>query len=222
MAQKHIRRRHFLAMGLAGGVAAPFISNGLSHGFTKASFADDTADGLNLEAALSPRIIGDPDAPILIAEYFSMTCGYCANFHLETFPAVKKNWIDTGKARFEYRDFPLSELAIYAHALARAVPERAYEDMLDILLSQQSEWAASQYPLLELQSMARIAGINEDEFSGLMNNRPYLEGIVKIAQDGYDRFAISSTPTFVINDKDIIAGYKPYDEFEADLNGLMT
>jgi predicted DsbA family dithiol-disulfide isomerase len=70
--------------------------------------------------------------------------------------------------------------------------------------------------------MARIAGINEDEFSGLMNNRPYLEGIVKIAQDGYDRFAISSTPTFVINDKDIIAGYKPYDEFEADLNGLMT
>ena len=105
MAQKHIIRRHFLAMGLAGGlagrlaggVAAPFIS----HGFTKAGFADDSADGLNLEAALSPRIIGDPDAPILIAEYFSMTCGYCANFHLETFPAVKKNWIDTGKARFE-------------------------------------------------------------------------------------------------------------------------
>ena len=44
----------------------------------------------------------------------------------------------------------------------------------------------------------------------------------QLAQDGYDRFAISSTPTFVINDKDIIAGYKPYDEFEADLNGLMT
>ena len=151
-----------------------------------------------------------------------MTCGYCAQFHLDTYPEVKTNWIDTGKARFEYRDFPLSELAVYAHALARAVPEAAYEGMLDILLSQQSKWAASQYPLLELQDMARIAGINEDEFSGMMNNRPYLEGIVKIAQDGYDRFEINSTPTFVINDKEVIAGFKPYDEFEEILNRFMT
>ena len=76
--------------------------------------------------------------------------------------------------------------------------------------------------LLELQDMARIAGINEDEFSGMMNNRPYLEGIVKIAQDGYDRFEINSTPTFVINDKEVIAGFKPYDEFEEILNRFMT
>ena len=95
---------------------------------TKPSFADE----LDLETALAPRVIGDPDAPLLIAEYFSMTCGYCANFHISTYPLVKKNWIDTGKAQFEYRDFPLSELAIYAHALARAVPEAAYEGMLDI------------------------------------------------------------------------------------------
>ncbi len=213
MTKKHINRRHFLAAGMASGIAGMTTTWLVKPGF---------ADELNIETALSPRVIGNPDAPLLIAEYFSMTCGYCANFHISTYPLVKKNWIDTGKARFEYRDFPLSELAIYAHALARAVPEAAYESMLDILLTQQSKWAASQYPLLELQDMARIAGINEDEFSALMNNRPYLEGIVKIAQDGYDRFAIDSTPTFVINDKDIIAGYKPYDEFEAELSRFMT
>ena len=204
--KSHKNRRHFLIASMATGMS--FGIAGLATPF--------------LEAALSPRIIGDPDAPILIAEYFSMTCGYCAQFHLDTYPEVKTNWIDTGKARFEYRDFPLSELAVYAHALARAVPEAAYEGMLDILLSQQSKWAASQYPLLELQDMARIAGINEDEFSGMMNNRPYLEGIVKIAQDGYDRFEINSTPTFVINDKEVIAGFKPYDEFEEILNRFMT
>ncbi|MAJ35793.1 MAG: hypothetical protein CBC12_11635 [Candidatus Puniceispirillum sp. TMED52] len=215
--KSHKNRRHFLIASMAtgmsfgiAGLATPFLS--------RQGFAQD----FNIDAALSPRIIGDPDAPILIAEYFSMTCGYCAQFHLDTYPEVKTNWIDTGKARFEYRDFPLSELAVYAHALARAVPEAAYEGMLDILLSQQSKWAASQYPLLELQDMARIAGINEDEFSGMMNNRPYLEGIVKIAQDGYDRFEINSTPTFVINDKEVIAGFKPYDEFEEILNRFMT
>lgn len=213
MAQKNIKRRHFIASGIASGVAS--ITLPLPYNVV---FADD----LDLDAALSPRVIGDPDAPILIAEYFSITCGHCANFHINTFPAVKKNWIDTGKARFEYRDFPLSELAVYGHALARAVPEAAYEGMLDILLTQQAKWAGSQNPLLELQKMARIAGISEDEFSALMNNRPYLEGIVKIAQDGYDRFAINSTPTFIINESEVISGYKSYDEFEAELNSFMT
>ena len=211
-------RRHFLRQVMSTGavsvmaplLASPFIS-------TRAMPAD-----LDLEKALSPRIFGNADAPIHVVEYFSMTCGHCANFHVTTYPEVKKNWIDTGKLRYEYRDFPLSELAVYGHALARAIPEAGYEAMLDLLLGRQAEWASAPQPLLALQKMGRIAGINEDEFTAMLTNRPFLEGIVAIAQQGYEEYTIDSTPTFVINGTEVVKGYQPYEEFSALLAATAT
>jgi protein-disulfide isomerase len=211
-------RRHFLRQVMSTSavsvmaplLASPFIS-------TRAMAAD-----LDLEKALSPRIFGNADAPIHVVEYFSMTCGHCANFHVTTYPEVKKNWIDTGKLRFEYRDFPLSELAVYGHALARAIPEAGYEAMLDLLLGRQAEWASAPQPLLALQKMGRIAGINEDEFTAMLTNRPFLEGIVAIAQQGYEEYTIDSTPTFVINGTEVVKGYQPYEEFSALLAATAT
>ena len=211
-------RRHFLRQVMSTGavsvmaplLASPFIS-------TRAMAAD-----LDLEKALSPRIFGNADAPIHVVEYFSMTCGHCANFHVTTYPEVKKNWIDTGKLRFEDRDFPLSELAVYGHALARAIPEAGYEAMLDLLLGRQAEWASAPQPLLALQKMGRIAGINEDEFTAMLTNRPFLEGIVAIAQQGYEEYTIDSTPTFVINGTEVVKGYQPYEEFSALLAATAT
>jgi len=211
-------RRHFLRQVMSTGavsvmaplLASPFIS-------TRAMAAD-----LDLEKALSPRIFGNAEAPIHVVEYFSMTCGHCANFHVTTYPEVKKNWIDTGKLRFEYRDFPLSELAVYGHALARAIPEAGYEAILDLLLGRQAEWASAPQPLLALQKMGRIAGINEDEFTAMLTNRPFLEGIVAIAQQGYEEYTIDSTPTFVINGTEVVKGYQPYEEFSALLAATAT
>jgi len=211
-------RRHFLRQVMSTGavsVMAPFLASPFIS--TRAMAAD-----LDLEKALSPRIFGNTDAPIHVVEYFSMTCGHCANFHVTTYPEVKKNWIDTGKLRFEYRDFPLSELAVYGHALARAIPEAGYEAMLDLLLGRQAEWASAPQPLLALQKMGRIAGINEDEFTAMLTNRPFLEGIVAIAQQGYEEYTIDSTPTFVINGTEVVKGYQPYEEFSALLAATAT
>ena len=79
-------------------------------------------------------------------------------------------------ARFEYRDFPLSELAVYAHALARAVPEAGYEIILDILFQQQSTWANAPQPLVALQNIGRGMGINNQEFTDMVGNRAYFRG----------------------------------------------
>jgi len=204
-----LTRRQMLAMG-----GAALILAGTGTGPAHA--------GIDLEVALAPRIYGNPDAPIHIAEYFSMSCGHCANFHLQTFPKLKAEWIDTGKARFEYRDFPLRGPAIYAHALARAVPAEAYENMIDILLRQQQTWASADDPVSSLARIARIAGIGNDAFVEIIQNRPFLEGIVAIAQKGYETWEINSTPSFVINDQEVIRGDKGYDDFVSVLRGFST
>ena len=205
----HLTRRDVLV-----GTGASIVTIGLN---TNIALADS-----DLEAALAPRILGNPDAPILMAEYFSLSCSHCANFHHGAFKDIKANWIDTGKVRFEMRDFPLRGPAIYAHALARSVPANAYSGMIDILFKKQRDWAASEDPLGELARIARIAGIGQDAFAEIVQNRPLLEGIVAIAQNGYNKFNINSTPSFVINEDRVLRGGGDYDRFLSVLNEIST
>ena len=171
----------------------------------------------DMEAALAPRLIGDPGAPVHVAEYFSLSCGHCANFHQGTFNRIKADWVDTGRVLFEYRDYPLQGPAIFAHALARAVPADAYDGMLEILFRKQRVWRDAESPVSELAKIARVAGIGRDAFSAIIGNRPYLEGIVAIAQTGFETWNINSTPSFVVNDEDVIRGNVDYDEFRQTL-----
>ncbi|MDH5772781.1 MAG: DsbA family protein, partial [Rhodospirillaceae bacterium] len=69
--------------------------------------------------ALSEKTIGSPDAKVVIHEYASLTCSHCANFHTNVLPEIKKNYVDTGKVRIVYHDFPLDDLALAASMLAR-------------------------------------------------------------------------------------------------------
>ena len=166
-----------------------------------------------LDHALSPRFIGSDDAPIRVAEYYSMTCGHCADFHNNTFPKVKAKLIDEGIVRFEMRPFPLDGLALRAHALVRAVPESKFFPLVKMLLAKQPVWVRAADQVAELQKMARLAGVSADEFNGIMRNRPLLEGIVDLRQQGMDAWKISATPSFVVNDDLTISGNKNYDEF---------
>ena len=195
-----ISRRGFIGTG----ISAAAISLAGNH----AVAGDDL-----LEHALSPRMIGREDAPIQVAEYYSMTCGHCADFHNNTFPKVKAKLIDEGIVRLEMRPFPLDGLALRAHALVRAVPETKFFPLVKMLLAKQPVWVRAADPVAELQKMARLAGVSSDTFNEIMRNRPLLEGIVEQRQQGMDRWKISSTPSFIVNDDLTIAGNKDYDEF---------
>ena len=200
-------RRRFVATGVGATTLLAMVPCALA--------GDDL-----LEHALSPRTIGSKDAPIRVAEYYSMTCGHCADFHNNTFPKVKAKLIDEGIVRFEMRPFPLDGLALRAHALVRAVPETKFFPLVKMLLAKQPVWVRATDTVAELQKMARLAGVSEDEFNGIMRNRPLLEGIVDLRQKGMDDWKISSTPSFVVNDDLLISGNRDYEEFAEQLSAF--
>ena len=81
------------------------------------------------EQALADRILGDPNAPVTIIEYSSLTCPSCRQFHVDILPKIRKNYIDTGKVKLIYRDFPFDQMGLLATVMARcAPPERFFSD----------------------------------------------------------------------------------------------
>jgi hypothetical protein len=90
---------------------------------------------------MAERSIGKADAPVVVTEWFSMTCPHCAAFHIQAMPRIKAELIDTGKMRMVFRDFPLDQLALTAAMVARALPAERYEAFLGALLGSQDRWA---------------------------------------------------------------------------------
>ena len=166
----------------------------------------------------SPRVLGKADAPIKVVELFSMTCPHCASFHNNTFPDVQTRLVDTGMVRFEMQPFPLDQIALRGHALARALAKNKYFPMISMLLKDIDRWARNPDPLAALSQMARLAGMSAADFDAVMGNRPLLEAIVEMRQKAHKSWEIQSTPSFVVNDKTIISGDLSYEDFAAKIN----
>ena len=166
----------------------------------------------------SPRILGKDDAPIKVVALFSMTCPHCASFHNNTFPDVKTRLIDTGMVRFAMQPFPLDQIALRGHALARALPKNKYFLTISTLLKDIARRARNPDSLADLSQMARLAGMSTADFDAVMGNRPLLEAIVEMRQKAYRSWEIQSTPSFVVNDKTIISGDLSYEDFAAKIN----
>src|SRR5467141_2382373 len=98
----------------------------------------DAAAGLSVTT--DDRILGNPDAPITIVEYASLTCPHCAHFANEVLPELKKKWIDTGKAKLVLRDYPLDEPALRAAMIARCAPPDRFYAYVDTLFAAQEKW----------------------------------------------------------------------------------
>ena len=204
-----LTRRNVLALGAATGL---LLTMPPSLALARFEVSTDRAEEV--------RFLGKPDAAVRVAEYFSMTCGHCGRFHRDTFPQVKRDLIDSGLIRFEMHPFPLDGLALRAHALCRTLPTDSYFKMVDTLLDKQESWIGAAEPVAELKKYAKFAGISSDAFDEMMQDRKYLEAIVQLRQDAVNRYEISSTPSFVVNDDKIFSGALSFDEFMAELNAF--
>jgi protein-disulfide isomerase len=150
---------------------------------------------------LPEQIEGSADAPITMVEYASMTCSHCAHFYQATFPAIKKNYIDTGKVRFILREFPFDPRAAAAFMLARCMPEGKYFAMVDVLFKQQSKWAFVKDGRTALENIAKLAGFTQESFEACLTNQKLCDDINAVRERGTAEFGVDATPTFFINGK---------------------
>ncbi len=161
----------------------------------------------------SDRILGSPDAPVTIIEYASLTCPHCASFHVDTLPDIKKNWIEPGKARLVYRNFPLDGLALRAAALASCTEGDRYFSFVDMLFRGQKQWSRAADPVAALAQLARLAGIDKQTFDACISDREELDRILRQQIEGKEAFGIQSTPSFIINGEKV-EGAKTNQQFE--------
>jgi protein-disulfide isomerase len=160
---------------------------------------------------LGDMALGDAKAPVTIIEYASMTCPHCAQFHATTFQEIKKRYIDTGKVRFIFREFPLDQLALAAFLLARCAGPDKYFPMIDTLFQMQKEWLI-QKPLGPLLAIAKQAGMSEQAFNECLQNKKLIDGIEEVRQTAM-KLNVQSTPSFFVNGKPL-RGAGTIEEFE--------
>jgi protein-disulfide isomerase len=150
-------------------------------------------------AAVEERVLGDPAAPVTIIEYASLTCPHCAAFHRETLPALKQRYIEPGKVKLVYRDFPLDQLALAAAVLAHCAGPQRYFAFLDALFSTQQTWARAPDPIASLKQIARLGGLAEDRADACLADRAMQDAVLQSRLDGERQHAINSTPSLVID-----------------------
>ena len=170
----------------AGGRAAPAV---------EVSSAD-----LLMPGPLGDHQLGPDNAPVTIVEYASMTCPHCASFHETTYPEMKRKYIDTGKARFIFREFPLDPLALAGSMLARCAGKDKFFPMIETLFARQKEWV-TQKPLQPLLAIARQAGFTQQTFDECLANQRSQNGLEEGRQRAAQKLNVQSTPTFFVNGK---------------------
>jgi protein-disulfide isomerase len=164
--------------------------------------------------------LGSPDAPVTMIEYASMTCPHCAHFHNETLPALKAKYIDTGKVRLIFRDFPLDQLAVQASTLAHcAGPDRALT-FVSAFFANQDRWARSDDPMASLRQLAKLGGLTDARIDACLADQELGNSILQTRLDAEKQHSIQSTPSFLINDE-LHAGDLGVDGFSEILDPLV-
>ena len=186
-----------------------------------ATLPSGAAAELMAPGPLGEQEVGSASAPVTIIEYASMTCPHCAQFHETVYPEIKKNYIDTGKVRFIFREFPLDPLAAAGFMLARCGDKSKYFPMIETLFAQQKDWVV-QKPLQPLLAIAKQAGFTQETFDACLANQKVLDGIEEVRARAAQKFQVTSTPTFFVNGK-MLRGSPTLEELtkqiEANLKG---
>lgn len=147
---------------------------------------------------LPDKVLGDENAPVTVIEYASMTCPHCATFHENAFQDLKAEYVDTGKVRFIFREFPLDPLATAVSQLARCSDDRYFE-VIDLFFETQSQWAVRDGALEEIRKLAKQAGFTNAAFEACLTDRALTERIAATARKGSEEFNVRSTPTIIVD-----------------------
>ncbi len=181
-----------------------------------ASFAQDLT-GLNDPPAFGEMTMGPETAKVTVIEYASATCPHCAAFHNDTFGTLKKEYIDTGKIRFVFREFPHQDAALAAFMLARCAPKEKYFPLIDVFFATQPEWTKD--PLAGLNKIAQQAGFTQESFEACMKNETVAKDILAVRTKA-EGFGVTGIPTFFVNGERF-GGEGTIEAFRAKIDPLL-
>jgi protein-disulfide isomerase len=157
-----------------------------------------TLDMLKKPGPLGDRAMGDPDAPVTVIEYASLTCPYCRRFHADVFPRFKRKYIDTGKVHFIFREFPIGRSAGTAAVAARCVPETHYFEANWKYLANQRQWVSQDVRPDAIYKIVQEFGLERADFDSCIENQTIIEGLKQVKARGRD-LGVSATPTIFVN-----------------------
>ena len=168
-------------------------------------------------------VIGETNAPITIIEYASLSCSHCADFHINTLGELKKEYVDTGKARIVFRNFPYNYPALLGSMVLQCIPEDVRYDYMNALFKLQPNWVVRENAKSkqELYKIMQSGGMTKEEFDGCISNRELEEKILQKVINAQREFNIQSTPSFLINGI-LVKGNKSIKEFRQIIDKILS
>ncbi len=164
--------------------------------------ADEAAPATGAsEVTYKEFVEGNPDAKVTVVEYASLTCSHCANFYINSYPKLKEQYIDTGKIRFVFRDFPTApqQLATAAAMVARCAPAGRGKTIIGLIFKNQGEFFSN--PNDAMRGYAQLAGMTSEEVDACLKNKAVFDEIERVATTAVNVYKVRATPTFFVNDQ---------------------
>jgi len=192
-----------VAAGAYGGYTTLIRGGAPDLGSTLISPAQAQSSGESVDTSrVAELVLGDPDADVTIIEYASYTCPHCANFHAQTWPALKAEYVDTGRVRYVYREVYFDAYGLWAALVARCGGETRYFGISEMLYAEQGTWARGSDGAAVADNLRRIgrrAGMSDDQLNQCLTDRDMATAMMQVYQEGMAEHDIRGTPSFVIN-----------------------
>jgi len=210
-------------------VASVLLALGVAACGQSSSTLSRVTGGDSVEIKPTDMVHGAKDAPVTIVEYASMTCPHCAAFQKDVIPLLNKDYVDTGKVKVVFREYPLDGAARMASAVARCLPGDQYFSFIDLLFKNQMNWikdfdgngTLNKEDVVEgLTQMGRIAGMSSDQVKTCSEDPKNLALVDGNWMEGQTKYNVNSTPTFIINGTSH-AGEIPYADLQKILDPLV-
>lgn len=171
--------------------------------------------------AESSIILGNPDAPVTIVEYTSLSSPHAARHNKVVFPTLKAKYIDTGKVKYELREYPIDHMSMAGFQLGRCLNNsKDYFDLMTLLFRKQSAWLKPNDPVKGLADVAIEAGFTHKMIVGCIDNKKMFSKILAIKEKGQREFRVRAVPTFFINST-LVEGAQSLEEFEKIIGNLL-
>jgi len=166
--------------------------------------------------------IGDKNAPVTIIEYASLSCSHCANFHINTLPKIIEEYVDQGKVKFVFRDFPFNYPALLGSMALRCIDSDIRYQYSSALYKLQSQWVVreNKESKKELYKIMQSGGMTKDQFNQCLDNTDLENKILQGLVDAQNVFNIKSTPSFLINGT-LFEGNKSIKDFRKIIDNLL-